>query len=237
MAYTYVAMVSNYSDASITTLDTSASLNVASGDTLVAFVKWEGADTTVALAKSTGSPANNFTISAASKVNHGSGDLNSCMSYVLTASADATMTIRLTLGASRPYVRFGVLQFRPDGGDTIAFDVGAAGSGNGTAVATSTFNTSGTDEIVVAGYGEYGTVTTSSELINAVAATEPTGSPINTYTSIWYRILSATFTGGTASATAIGSTTDFVCSAIGIKATAGGAPASVYTMTLLGTGL
>lgn len=229
MAFTFVAMTGadtgdpDPSGTPGTTLDADASLNVQAGDLLICWAKWELAQgATLSMAKDTGSPANAFTFDAANRANHGNGELSSAFGYKVAASADATATFRLTHSATASYRRFFVLQFRPDSGDTVTKDGnGAIATGSSTAPNSGNITTTGTDEVVVGGYGEYSALTTSSELINGVSATEPTGSP-RANSSVWYRILTATFTGGAASATLSGSQ-DWVCGAIAFKAVAGGA--------------
>lgn len=219
MAFTFIALVKgeNDSGSAITTLDATASLNVQAGDLLIAWVKHEGLSTTLAVAKNSGSPANAHTFDAADYVSHANNDCHGSFGYVLSAAADATMTPRLTLGAARPYVRFLVMQFRPDAGETVSKSGSNKNSGNGTAISSGTFSPSGNDIVACGGFGEYGATTTSSEQINGVAATEPTGSPA-TYSSVWYRILTAGFTNGQATATV--STSDWICAGIAFSAAA-----------------
>lgn len=220
MACSFIAATGNTSDAGVSTLDASGALNVAAGDVLVVWAKHEGANTTFAMAKDAGSPANTFTFDAGDEVNHSNGDLNGAMGYLLSAAADASATFRLTLGASRAFTRFVLMQFRPDSGDTVTKDTSNTGQGTSLTPTSGAITTTGTDEIVVGGYGEYDNVTTASETINGVAATEPTGSP-QAVTSAWYRLLSATFTGGTAAAN-IGVSRDWICNVLALKAEAAG---------------
>ena len=223
MEFTFIASAGNNDDSSGTTLGTTATLNLATGDVVVAWHKWEGADTTVSCAKDTGSPANTHTLGT--KINHGNGDLSGQFTYLLSATADTTATFRQTLSASRPYRRLIVLQFRPDAGETVSLDVQNTGSGTSLTPTSGSITTTGTDEIVIGGYGEYSANSTSSETIGGTAATEPAASPQG-YSSAWYRILTGTMTGGTASGS-IGSTQDWVCNIIAIKSVSAGGGTAV----------
>ena len=220
MSFTFIAAVSGGNDAAGTTLDTSSSLNVAAGDTLAAWCGHEGANGTFAVAKTTG--GNDFTFDAEDEENHSNGDLNGSWGYLLSAAADATFTGRFT-SSSREFRRIIILQFRPDSGDTVSKDGSAAGQGTSTAANSGNFTTAGTDGMACGGYKEYTSATTSSELINGGAATEPTGSPVN-FTSAWYAAYSSGFTGA-ASAT-VGANAAWICGGIAFKseAAAGGDP-------------
>lgn len=222
MAFQFITSVGNSNGDSGTTLDMGASLNLAAGDVLVIWVKWEGAATTVSVAKSTGSPANTFTFDAGDMTNHSNNDLHGILGYLLAASADASATMRVTWALTRPHRRGIIMQFRPDSLETVTKDASNIGSGTSAAPQSGVITTTGTDEIAVGGYGEYSASTTSSELINGAAATEPTASPQN-ISSAWYSILTATFTGGRASATIVGNE-DWICNVIALKSVAADVP-------------
>ena len=220
MPFTFIALVGNTVSAVGTTLDATASLNVAAGDLLIAWCKHEGTNGTFAVAKDSGSPANTFTFDAADEINHTNADLNGSFGYVLSAAADATALFRLTT-SSRTFRRFLVMQFRPDAGAVVTKNGSNVGQGNGLEPASGTFSPTGTDIVACGGFGDYVSVTTDTELINGVAATEPAGSPIGN-SSVWYRILTTGFVGGTASATT-GASGDWICAGIAFQAVAGGA--------------
>jgi len=218
MAWSLIASAENDADAAGTTLDTLSSLNVAAGDLLVAWCKYEGANGTFAVAKDSGSPANTFTFDAGDEVNNGNGDLNASFGYVLSAAADATATFRFTT-ESRSFRGVIIYQFRPDAGETVTKDASNVGSGFGIGtVASGTIDTSGTDEVVFGGYAQYTGQTLSNREINNVAADgfEDNGS---TDHSVWYRILSATFSGGTAEVTQ-DVTQAWICNVIAFKSEA-----------------
>ena len=232
MAFTFIASAGNSDDASGTTLDCSSSLNVEAGDLLVAWTKNEGAPTTHAMAKSTGSPANTFTYDAADTEDHSNADLSGAFGYVLAAAADATATFRMTLGAARPYRRVLVMQFRPDGGETVTRDAGNNGQGNSSALSSGNVTTTGTDEVICGGYGEYGTRTASSEQVGGVAATEPAASPQGGYTAAWYLIATSTFTG--AATATLDADTEWVCGAIAFKSEAVASDVTIVSKRMSG---
>ena len=214
MPWTFVAAASGANDAAGTTLSCSTSLNVMDGDLLVAWVGTVGGDTDPAVAKDVGLPTNAFTFDPADKASFASDQFNS-WGYVLSATGDATATFKLTT-PSRTFRHFIVMQFRPEDGFVAVKDEAALTSGTGTAVASPAIDTSGNDEVVCGGYGEYHPINTTSELINGASATEPSGSPAGNC-SAWYAILSSTFIGGNASAT-IAEVRDWVCGIIAFRA-------------------
>ncbi len=229
MAATLIASIRKDNVASATTLDQTTTLNIAAGDLLVAWVKYEGgAATTVAVASVSGSPANAFTVNAGDTVAHGNNDLHTAFGYVLNASADASCTLRLTLGAARVYRALQVYQFRPDGGETWTRNAGAiaASSSNSTAPSSGNFSPTGSDLVVVGGYGDYSGSTFSVPLINSVAADgQLTGE--QTLTASWYRILTTGFTNGTASCTLSGSAA-WTCGGIAFASASGGGGATPH---------
>lgn len=146
MAFTLVASLGAENTGSGSTLDLASTMNVATGDVLVCIVGYYGATTTTAVAD-TGS-GNAFTM--VTEVATGSDRL--VMGYVLSATSNASSTFRATWGAARTYRDLIVFQFRPDSGETVSLDASGAGAtGNDANPTSAAFNTTGTDEVVVAG--------------------------------------------------------------------------------------
>ena len=219
------------SGSTVSTVDTSTSLNVAANDVLVDWCKHEGATTSMATAKTTG--GNSGTFDAADKVTHSNTDLEAQFGYVLAASADATHTRRLSLGAARSYVSLITHQFRPDASETVSKDASNIGQGNGTAISTGNVTTTGTDAAGVGGYGEYVANVSSSHQINGVAATGVVHTnSIANFTASWYRILSATFTGNASCSNSSG---DWVAGIIVLKSVAAGGTTVTPTTASLTT--
>lgn len=215
MAFSFIALVSGSADASGTGHDATASLNVQAGDLLVAWCKYEGGgSTSIAVAKNSGSPANTFTFDGGDFI---TAATCSSFGYLLAAEADASATFRMTLGTSKTFRVLMVLQFRPDAGTTVTKDGSSGATATSTAPNSGNFTTTGNDGVVVGAYGESSAEVTSAEQINGVGATEPSGSPIpGGQTSVWYRILSAPFSGGASSAT-LGFAQLWTCGGIAFK--------------------
>jgi hypothetical protein len=227
MAFTFIAAVGNNDGAAGTTLDATSSLNVAAGDLLIGWGKYEGTNDTFAIAKTTG--GNDFTFDAGDEINHTNNDLNGSFGYKISASADATFTPRLTTG-SRAFRSLIVLQFRPDAGETVTKDGSNKAEGSTTAINSGNITTTGTDGVVVGAYGPYSARDTNSELIDGVAATEPTNSPQG-FASAWYRILTAAISSGAATAT-IGGAEQHIEAVIAFKSEAGGTPNDAFVTML-----
>lgn len=202
MAHTLIATAvgANGSGTPVGSVDAS-SLNVQAGDLLVAWAKHEGAATTLAVADTGG--GNGFTFDAGDYQSHANGDLHGSWGYVLSATADASFTARLTLGASRPFVSLIVYQFRPESGESFSKEASNKGTGTSTTPASGAISPSFSDGVVLGGYGEYVANNSSSHQINGVAADAviQTSSSAGNFTAAWYRILSSGFAGGTASCT------------------------------------
>jgi hypothetical protein len=208
MAWTFIASASGVADASGTTVDCSASLNVAAGDLLVGFLCNEGTVNTYAIAATTGA-ADSFTFDAGDKIGNATSVIGS-FGYVLSAAANATATFRGTYGVAQTNKTILVMQFRPTAGATVTKD-GSNGNLNGsggTAIASGNITTTGTDEVALGASDLFNNGTTSAEQINSVTAD---GVLRQTRASIWYRIVTATFTG---QATGTYSVSDQILSAI-----------------------
>lgn len=218
MATTFIGAAGATNDAGGTTLDCSGSLNVAAGDSLIAWVCNETGSSTYAVAKNSGSPANSFTFDAGDAI---ANNVFGSLGYLLSASADATATFRATWGTSRDIRRIIVMQFRPTAGGTVTKDTSAKGTGLGTASSSGNITTAGTDEIVCGGSDLFNAGATTLEKINAIAAD---GVSRQSAASLWYRILTATFS--TAPAICTQAISDsWICGVIALKITSGGATA------------
>jgi len=214
MAFTENTKGSTASNGGSTSV-TVALTGIASGDLVVAYCKWEGADTTITVADS--GATDNFT--AATKTSHSNSDLHGQFFYFLSATQTGSITYTMTLGASRSWKKFFVTVITPDGGDTVSFDVEATGQGSGSNPASGTFSPSGSDIVTFGGYSEYGNITASAWQVNSsatgvVVLEEGDGSE-------WYKIDTSGFTSGTVDMT-ITSSIDWVCNGISFDSVAGG---------------
>lgn len=197
-AFTFVASATGSDDANDTNVSTSSTLNVATGDLLIAYVTWEDGTTTVSSLTDGGS--NTFTFDTGDDVNDGPANVNVHPLYKLSATANATATFTATIGASRSFKRIVVFQYRPAGGETVTKDISGTreASGTSTAMATGTFSTTGTDNVVCGGGAYYTTWTPSSPLVAGSAASQ-TAQISGAYG--WCRIVTTALTTQTASVT------------------------------------
>jgi hypothetical protein len=148
---TKIAAAGNYSSGTETTLDVGP-FDIAAGDILVAWNAWEDGDVgTLTMADSV-SAMNQFTMY--DRNNYGGS--YGCMGVLLSATAKNAAMIRVTYGTGRPYHHAGIFQFRPAAGKIVSVDFTPVyGSDNSIAVTTPTFSTTGSDDVVVAGYKSY----------------------------------------------------------------------------------
>lgn len=208
MPFTYVALVSGTDDASGTTLDASSALNVLEGDLLIAWAKFDGATTSIAVQKDSG--GNALTFDAGDLIDAG-GSVGGSLGYKIAAAADSSFTPRLTLGAARDFRRFIVMQFRPAYKATVTKDGSSDGTATSSSVSSGNFTTTGTDGVAVGASDQAPT----SLQINGVGATEPSGVPVGGVT-VWYRILSAPFVAGAATGS-LGGSDLWICGAVAFK--------------------
>ena len=179
---------------------------ITAGNLLVVWLTWGTADGAPTLSDGTSS----FTAGTKVSISGGYGQFF----YRLSANG-GNKTITATFSPNVDYPEITVSEIAASSG-IWAFDAQNTGTGTSASPASGVINTSGTEEVVFGGCNPANYPdTTSSELINGVAAIEPTYSPAF-LSSVWYRLLSATFSNGNASATLPGSQ-DWVCNIIAFK--------------------
>ena len=200
---------SNISDSGTTV----ALTGVTAGNLIVIWVKWEGASSNGNATCSDGTSS--FAMATAG--HRGTSAPSSQFGYLLSANG-GNKTYTVTVPAGGGFIRLRVAEFSYTGG-TLSFDVENIGSGSSTAPASGNVTTTGTDELVFGGYGEATVATSSSPLINGLAAsTLPTQ---GSYTRLWYKTFASTFTGNASiTLSAAGS---WVCNILSFKIS-GGAP-------------
>jgi len=136
------------SGASGTTQGSNAITAVA-GDMIIAFLKHEGAPTTISVADNKGN-----TYTSRGKVNHANGDL-SCEIFTATANGSySDMVLTATLLAARAWKRLWTHVYRPTGA-SLTYDNAATAQGTGTAVATGSYAVSSAGGAAVLFVGEY----------------------------------------------------------------------------------
>lgn len=196
-SFTFVASASGASDGSSTTVATSSTLNVATGDLLIALVTYEDTGTTTVAI--TDGVSNSFTYDSGDEATDSTFIFVSPL-YRTAGVANATATFTATLGAARPYKRIVVMQFRPGSGETVSKDISGTreAASVGAAITTGTFSTTGTDGVVCGVAGIYTSGTWSADTINSVAADD---AATEQSAHMWCRIVTAGLTTVTGAAT------------------------------------
>lgn len=215
MAYAFRGSAANASNASGTVLVGGNVALVATGDLVLCWTRYEGADTTTTVSDGT------TTFTAGTRYSHAVG-LVGQFHYLLASVANGTVACTQTLADAREYRAIITMVFSKTG--TPTFDAQNGATGTGTALDSGAITTADTDEVVVGGYSNFGGGLPTSEAINAVAATAVVDDA-NSLSAMWYRILTATFSGGAATGTI--SSEAWVCAVLAIKATAGGGGSSI----------
>lgn len=218
MAFAIVQTAEEGLAASATTIVT-PSLTISAGHLLVAWVKHEGAATTIT--PSGGGGGNSW--QSLTKTTHANGDTHGQFFYVLSC-ASGTYGFTATFGAARVF-RSAIL-FDCSYSGTASFDQQAGASGTTTGddetISSGNLTTTGTDEIVFGGYSEYSTDVLSGEAVNGQAADSvvPVTGGEN-FTVAWAEVFSGTFTGA-ATAVMENDVHDWIVRAAAFKATGGG---------------
>lgn len=228
MALTFVASAGNYNAGSGTSIATSSTLDVAAGDVLLCHVGYESASTTCTV-----SDGGSNSFEGGTEEQSGANTNFSRLFYLLAASANATATFAATLGGTRAYRSIIVLQFRPDSGDAASVDQSAVLDNTTQSIASPAISTTGTDEVVVAAVKSYSTATFSAFQIGGVAAdgsvVQPAGS--GAWSSMWYRILTATASNITATVTQANAPS--TCHILAVKLDAAAAPVWTPRVTMV----
>lgn len=193
MALAFVQSKSASVDSSTNTVSTAFDTPPTIGNMVVGLCKWEdAAGATLSIANNIGGDA--FTMATLN--DHADGNLHIQIGYrlVLTSAVD---TMKATWSDVRRFKRLHIYEFSYTG--TAQFDTENKNTGtSSTAVTSGNITTHGTDEIVLAIYGEESATGRSNPLINGAAPDNqilPAGSP---YTTTWEKRFTSTFTAGAA---------------------------------------
>lgn len=170
-AFTFIASASGAADSSGTTVATSSTLNVASGDLLISLTSYEddaSAGTTVGI---TDGGSNSFTFDAGEEIRSSGDQVSAHPGYRLSAVANASATFTATLTNARPYKRIIVYQYRPSAGTTSKDISGTReATANSEGITTGSFSTAGSYGVVCAMGAYYTSGTYSGWLIAGAAA-------------------------------------------------------------------
>jgi hypothetical protein len=195
---------------------TPSSFNVVAGDIIAVWVKTEVAAPT-AIADNAAGGTNTYVTKTLRS--HSNGDLFGRWFYCLSAKATEELALTITAaGAAYPYVGIYIITPTAVG----YFDVESLSTNNSasTNATTPTFSTADTDEIVLAGYGNYGGGTPSAASIGAHDATTEIIADASPNGASWYHIFTETLSNVVATGTITSSV--YITTAIAFKATAGG---------------
>jgi hypothetical protein len=227
MGFAHIASAYAYGGGSGTTLDTTPSLNIQAGDVLVGVVSWEDGASTMDVRDTAGN--NIFTLLAV--INNTNNNNWQHLGYRLIGQADAAATFRATWGTARSYRNIGVMQFRPDSGDTVSLEAGPSGAeGTGSSMASGSINPGGDDLILFSAAKNYNPQIFSAEQIGGVNADIVVD--VGSFAGMWARLL--TSAPGSVTGTATGANNTWVADILAIKAaaaTGGGAPKILRVLT------
>lgn len=186
---------SNESGSTGTTITTSLT-GVSAGSVMVAWVKHEGADSvTVTVSDGTTS----FTDRPIVHSIH-ADTTSGQFFYLLSSVASGSVTYTATFSTAVAYRSIAIYEL--SAGAAASFDVSngsGADAAGGNTITSGTVTTTGSTAVAFGGYAEASSASFSSPLINGVAADHTTN--VGTFGRVWMKTLSATFSGGAATAT------------------------------------
>lgn len=193
----FARVTSNAADASSSATAITVQLTgVTAGNTIVCWVKREGADSiTTTLSDGTTSFTSRPVVQSVN-----ADTTTGQFFYLLSSVASGTVTYTATFSSSVPYRAIACYELSH--ANTAAFDVSngsGADSAGGNTITSGTVTTTGSTAVAFGGYAEASTASFSSPLVNGVAADHTTN--VSFYGRMWMKTLSATFSGGAATAT------------------------------------
>jgi len=178
-----VFIQSNVSDGS----NTITLPGVTAGSLIVLWAKWEGSAANSNISVSDGTSS--FVIGSLGSL--GTSVPNGQFAYLLSSSSgNKTYTVTFPSGAD--YLRLRVAEFSYTG--TAAIDAQNVNGATSSAVTSGNITTSYANAVVLGAYSEYSIEAPSGQQISGVAAAGVIGAA-GTYTQMWYRLPTATFTG------------------------------------------
>jgi len=203
--FTYVQ--SNAALASATTITLTG---VGAGNTIIVFTKWEG----VGAATDTSVADGATPFVAGTAIHTDTNSFHSQIHYLLS-SAGGSRTFTITWPGNTDWAQAVVAEFSHSGAGAVVEDAEEGGTGSGTALQSNNTNTSVADTAVIGcGASFTGTQAFSSHQINDIAADGNVNATYyvdddgvyqtsaNCYSTMWWRILTGTMSGGHAQVTA-----------------------------------
>ena len=226
MAFTFISSKIGYTGyGPQKTVNTSATLNVATGDLIIAYGLW----IETASGGATISDGGSNSCAMEAEVSRG-GYVNVVCGYKLNATANATATFTLTLVNNSTYLHIIVLQFRSAGATITKDQSQASGTGWSTAAQSGNITTTETDEVVASFCGtDYGAYSSSEQIGDIAADGVIDCGGVDCYPSAWYRILTGTAAGiHSQSAYAGNAEWQILLNSFKATAAAGGTNVSIY---------
>lgn len=185
MALVFVQNGQGSNDASGSSIAASLT-GVGAGNLIPVFVSHFGAPTTITVSDGTTS------LTALTKHDHTDANKSGQWFYLLVANG-GSKTYTATLGAARAFRRIEVWEYSYSG--TISFDQENSDESNGgtASITSGNITTTGTDEVVLAGFTDGSAGHSTGEQINGVTFDNELTSGSNV--DVWDRVVTATFTG------------------------------------------
>jgi hypothetical protein len=225
-AFTYVQVAQGSVAAPTATTIATPAITVTAGSLLAAWVKHEGAVTTISVSDGTS------TFTAATKTSHANGDTHGQWHYLLVSNG-GSKTITATLGAGRDFRSIIVFEYTYSGTASLDGEAGTSGTSTGV-ISSGNLTTTATDGVAFGGYAEYSTEVVHAARVNAVAADALvliTGG--DNFSAAWRKTFTSGFTG--AVDITIDSSQAWIVRGIAFKAV-GGAGTPTPKLMLLGVG-
>lgn len=226
MSISWIATVTGSAGVSGNDIDCTATITVSAGDILFCCVSWEDGASNPSVYDTEGVPVNTFTMTSTSN----SVGTYLAMGHVLVANSHPDgMTYRFHLDTARAYRGIILMQFRPDGGETVTLDAGpSSDTGSGTsAMVSGNINTGGeSDNVLVGGAAGYNDRTINAgtnkiaEIVGDALTSLNIGGAILQY--MWYRLITAD-PGDVIHAQAdLSNVTNWCCDILAVKSVAAG---------------
>ncbi len=216
MGFTFIASSAAYNTGGATTIDTDETFDIVAGDLLVAIGSDVTADTTIAIADEDG--GNSFTMLTKRTLTA----TYSAVGYKIAATEATGKVIRVTYGVSAEFRNVVVMQFRPDGGDTVSFEEGDnPATGFSTNPTSNAITTTGTDDLVIGvSTMRYGKAYSSPEIDGGAADGSKWEEAGNSYLALWYKLYTGAQIGIVADITEAVGAADWSCDFLYFKSVA-----------------
>lgn len=232
-SWTFVQGKSASADASGTAADVTVT-STGSGHLLACWTGWEGTTGSTVTCSDATTTFTDGTLKDSGAVTSPSNDAHDQWHYLLVSASGKT-TIQCRWTSARTFKRCHVYEFSYSG--TAALDTQVTNANTGTAVTSTNYTATSTDEVNFGSYKEYSSNLVTSPLVNAVAADGSiNNSPAGSNAATWYRVTTAGFTGAsTATCSGCGGV-GWLDNAISFSASGGGGATCPKTLSLLGAG-